>query len=75
MGIEYVFPNNVWASLIGRVKKHHAKVGELECIKAQILSESISYVKISDRVNHFANLPKKIVQRLKKNGVVFEIMS
>ena len=47
-------------------KKHHAKVRELECIKAQILSESISYVKISDRVNHFANLPKKIVQRLKK---------
>mgnify|MGYP007023054066 CR=1 FL=1 len=58
-----------------RVKKHHAKVKELECIKAQILSESISYVKLSDCVDHFANLPKKIVQRLKENGVIFEIIS
>ena len=58
---------------MGHVKNTTQK-SELECIKAQILSESISYVKISDRVNHFANLPKKIVQRLKKNGVVFEIM-
>ena len=70
MGIEYVFPNNVWA-----VSKNTTQKSELECIKAQIFRESISYVKISDRVNHFANLPKKIVQRFKKNGVVFEIMS
>ena len=46
--------------MIGRAKKHHAKVKELECIKSQILDESINYVKLSDRVDHFANLSKKL---------------